>query len=168
MKWIFQDALKRAMGASALVWCHALVHAQSTQLNFAFDNWMVAAPDSISSIPGTFNPADGPPGSYLGPGYTASLFFLNGVVTNWPVFDTSDPALFAPADTPYYGDGYFDPEDVYLTPATNRTVTVQVRAWYNGHGAYTNYAQASAAGHNVGESNPVEIIMAIGSQDPTR
>lgn len=156
------------MGASALVWCHALVHAQSTQLNFAFDNWMVAAPDSISSIPGTFNPADGPPGSYLGPGYTASLFFLNGVVTNWPVFDTSDPALFAPADTPYYGDGYFDPEDVYLTPATNRTVTVQVRAWYNGHGAYTNYAQASAAGHNVGESNPVEIIMAIGSQDPTR
>jgi len=60
-------------------------------------------PVTISSALGTFNAADGPGGAYVGADYTASLYFLNGVVTNQAVFDNSSPILFAPANTLFYG-----------------------------------------------------------------
>jgi hypothetical protein len=142
----------------------------------SFDNINVGpgpAPVTISSAPGTFNPADGLAGAYLGSDYTASLYFLNGTITNPAVFDSSNPMLFSPADVVFYGttgvqtngSGFFDRGTVYLSAAANLygPVTVEVRAWYSGGGAYTSYAQALAAGQNVGESNPVSLTLA----DPT-
>jgi hypothetical protein len=48
-----------------------------------------------------------------------------------------------------------------LSAASGVYVTVQVRAWYNGGGAYTSYNQALAAGQNVGESIPVPVNLAL-------
>jgi hypothetical protein len=148
----------------------------SGQGYMSFDNIYVSpgpAPVTISSAPGTFNPADGPAGAYVGSDYTASLYFLNGTITDQAVFDSSNPMLFSPADVQFYGitgvqtngSGLFNGGTPYLSAATNLygPVTVQVRAWYNGGGAYTSYAQALAAGQNVGESNPVSLRLA----DPT-
>src|SRR5882757_9840518 len=76
------------------------------QGNLFFDNVNVIpglAPVTISSAPGTFNPADGPGGAYVGADYTASLYFLNGIVTNQAVFDSSNPILSAAFDTPFAG-----------------------------------------------------------------
>jgi hypothetical protein len=140
----------------------------------SFDNIGVMpgpAPVSISSAPGTFNPADGPAGAYLGSDYTASLYFLNGTITDEAVFDSSNPMLFLPADVQFDGTTGFQPNGaggfnrgaVYLSAATGYNVTVQVRAWYNGGGVYTSYDQALATGQNVGESNPVSLTLA----DPT-
>src|SRR6267154_4432079 len=153
------------------------------QGNLFFDNVNVIpglAPVTISSALGTFNPADGPAGAYVGADYTASLYFLNGTVTNQAVFDSSNPILFAPANTffagatglgpnhgPYVdGAGLFAADQVYLSAATSQTVTVQVRAWYNGGGVYTSYAQAMAAGQNIGEANPVSVFLAEGLAAP--
>jgi hypothetical protein len=148
----------------------------SGQGYMSFDNVYVepgTAAVTIRSGPGTFNPADGPAGAYLGSDYTASLYFLNGTTTNQAVFDSSNPMSFSPADVQFYGttgvqtngSGFFYQGVVYLSAATNLygPVTVQVRAWYNGGGAYTSYDQALAAGQNVGESNPVSLRLA----DPT-
>src|SRR5882724_3547046 len=149
------------------------------QGNLFFDNVSGStspAPVTISSAPGTFNPADGPGGAYVGADYTASLFFLNGIVPNQAVFDSSNPILFAPANTLFAGAtglspnhgpfldgaGLFAADQVYLSAATGQTVTVQVRAWYNGGGVYTSYAQAMAAGQNIGEANPVSVFLAEG------
>ncbi len=150
-----------------------------SQGNLAFDNYFVIpgpAPVTISSTFGTFNPDDGPAGACLGADYTASLYFLNGTIPNQAVFDSSNPILFAPANTGFLGvtgvspdhgpevdgAGIFGPFDVYLSAATSQNVTVQVRAWYNGGGSYTSYDQALAAGQNVGKSNPVPLRLAIG------
>jgi hypothetical protein len=148
----------------------------------SFDNLYVSpvpAAITISSALGTYNPADGPAGAYVGSNYTASLYFENGTITGQAVFDSSDPMLFASADVAFFGttgtgtghglsgdfSGFFDGGVVYLSAATNLygPVTVEVRAWYNGGGAYTSYDQALAAGQNVGESNPVSLYLA----DPT-
>jgi len=134
-------------------------------------------PVTISSALGTFNAADGPGGAYVGADYTASLYFLNGVVTNQAVFDNSSPILFAPANTLFYGTtglapahgptvdgaGLFQGGDPILP--TTGIVTAQVRAWYNGGGLYTSYAQALAAGQNVGESIPVPVLLGVGTQN---
>jgi len=151
------------------------------QGNLFFDNVYGStspAPVTISSAPGTFNPADGPGGAYVGADYTTSLYFLNGVVTNQAVFDSSNPILFAPANTLFYGitgigpthgptvdgAGLFQGGDVILP--TTGTVTIQVRAWYNGGGLYTSYDQALAAGQNAGEANPVSLYLAIADLVP--
>ena len=151
------------------------------QGNVSFDNIYGStspAPVTISSAPGTFNPADGPGGAYVGADYTTSLYFLNGVVTNQAVFDSSNPILFAPANTLFYGitgigpthgptvdgAGLFQGGDVILP--TTGTVTIQVRAWYNGGGLYTSYDQALAAGQNAGEANPVSLYLAIADLVP--
>lgn len=147
-----------------------------SQGSFAFDN-IFNAPDAliaISKAPGTFNPADGPAGAYLGSDYTASAYYLNGTVTNQAVFDSSNPILFPSADTSFLGTtstganssgGLFD--GGFVTLPTTGTVTVQVRAWYNGGGLYTSFDQARAEGQNVGESNPVSLGLAVGSEFPT-
>jgi len=153
------------------------------QGNLFFDNVNGStspAPVTISSATGTFNPADGPGGAYVGADYTASLYFLNGTVTNQGVFDNSNPILFAPANTLFAGvtglgpdhgptvdfAGLFDDQSVYLSSATGQVVTIQVRAWYNGGGLYTSYDQAFAAGQNVGEGNPVSVLLAQGLSLP--
>jgi hypothetical protein len=145
-----------------------------------FSNYAPDAPVTISTAPGTFNPANGQAGAYVGSDYTASLFFLNGIITDQVVFDSSHPILFAAADTQFLGvtgtapdhgpnvdfAGFFG-RGVYLSAASSNTVTIQVRAWYNGGGLYTSYAQALAAGHNVGESNPVSVYLATGLANPS-
>jgi len=153
------------------------------QGNLAFNNVFGStspAPVTISSAPGTFNPADGPGGAYVGGDYTASLYFLNGIVTNQAVFDSSNPILSAPFDTPFDGAtglgpnhgptvdgaGLFAGNQNYLAAATGQSVTIQIRAWYNGGGLYTSYAQALAAGQNVGEGNPVSLFLAQGLANP--
>ena len=55
---------------------------------------------------------------------------------------------------------------IFLGNASGRSVTVQVRAWYNGGGVYTSYDQALAAGQNVGESIPVSLTLAITGPEP--
>jgi len=152
------------------------LHAYS-QGNFVFDNFIdtaAGAPVTISAVPGTFNPANGPAGAYIGSDYTASLFFLNGTVTAPAVFDSSSPVFFPSADTQFFGttgfnadgSGFFEGGIVYLAPASGIYVTVQIRAWYRGNGLYTSYAQALAAGQNVGESNPVAVQLAVGLANP--
>jgi len=151
------------------------------QGNLFFDNVNVIpglAPVTISSAPGTFNPADGPGGAYVGADYTASLYFLNGIVPNQAVFNSSNPILFAPANTLFAGATGLSPnhgpfldgaglfaDGIVMLPTTG-TVTVQVRAWYNGDGLYTSYSQAMAAGQNVGEANPVSLFLAQGLAAP--
>lgn len=149
------------------------------QGSLVFDNidGTPPTPVRISGVPGTFNPADGPGGAYVGSNYTASLFFLNGIVTNQMVFDSRGPMLFVPADTHFYGltggsptgyqpAGSFFGDVVDLSAASGQVVTVQVRAWYNGGGLYASYFDALAAGQNVGESNPVLVYLALGTESP--
>jgi hypothetical protein len=141
------------------------------------------APVTISSSTGAFNPADGLGGAYVGSDYTASAYYLNGIVTDQAVFDNSNPILFAPADTLFFGATGFAPAHGpssdeaglfnHVGPATLPTfgegpgnVTVQVRAWYNGGGLYTSYDQALAAGQNVGESIPVSLLLSFGASPP--
>jgi len=156
---------------------HSRLHGQGT---LSFDNIFTAvngppAPVTISTFEGTFNPSDGQPGAYVGSNYTASLFFLNGTITDQALFDSMSPVLVATADTKFFGttgtgpghgfsgdgSGFFQGPVVYLGSATSREVTVQVRAWYNGDGVYTSYAQASAAGHNVGESTLIPLMLGL-------
>jgi len=54
--------------------------------------------------------------------------------------------------------GFFDGGQVRLVGQTDFNVTVRVRAWYNGGGVYSSYAQALAAGHNVGQSNLLPLF----------
>src|SRR6266496_186454 len=62
-----------------------------TQGRVAFNNYDYPAPITISTNPGTFNPADGPAGAYVGADYTASLFYVAGTVTNQAQFDSLNP-----------------------------------------------------------------------------
>jgi hypothetical protein len=168
---------ERAIPVLILLCLAPRLYAQGT---VDFSNYGPGAPVTISTTPGTFNPANGQAGDYLGSDYTASLFFLNGTITDQTVFDDSNPILFSEADTQFLGvtgtppdhgpnidfAGYFG-RGVYLSAASSFYVTIQVRAWYNGGGIYTSYAQALAAGQNVGESNPVAIFLAQGLAQPT-
>jgi hypothetical protein len=164
--------MKKPSAILLVLWLPLCVYSQG---NFSFDNIFNApnAPVTISTELGTFNPADGPAGAYVGSDYTASAYYLNGTVTDPALFDSSNPILFPPADTQFLGTtsagpnsdgGFFDGGPVTLP--TTGIVTVQVRAWYNGGGLYSSYTQALAAGQNVGESNPVSLPLAIGSQNP--
>jgi hypothetical protein len=116
------------------------------------------------------NPANGAAGAYLGSNYTASLFFVNGTVTNQSLFDSLGP-LWA-ADSSFYGTtglqpdhgpaidgaGLFDGGQRILSPA-GFNVTIQVTAWYNGGGLFSSYAQALAAGQNTGRSLLVPVVL---------
>ena len=140
------------------------------QGSLVFDNIVTGptpgtSPVSISTAPATFNPADGPPGAYVGADYTASLFWLSGTITNQALFDSLNPiwvkdALFIGTTGPPSGgaNGFFDGGTVIL-PQSGFFVTVQVRAWYNGGGIFTSYEAAKAAGHNVGLSNLLPLIV---------
>ena len=131
-----------------------------------FDNFSPGlAPVTITTVAGTFNPADGPAGAYVGSNYTASLFFVNGTVPDLTSFDSLNPIWVA--DARFFGttgtgpghgvggdgSGFFDGGTPSLSGQTSFIVTFQVRSWYNGSGLYTSYAQALAAGHNTGASN---------------
>jgi hypothetical protein len=152
-----------------------------SQGNFNFDNIGVnpgPAPVTVSSEPGTFNPADGPAGAYLGSNYSASLYYLSGAISDPAVFNSSNPILFVFADTQFLGttgtgpghglsgdgSGFFDGGNVTLP--TRGQITAQIRAWYNGGGLYTSYDQALAAGQNVGKSIPVPLVLEYGSFPP--
>ena len=154
------------------------------QGDFAFNNVFTAVgvPVTINTSPGTFNPADGPADAYVGSNYTASLYFLNGTVTDQTLFDSSNPILFPSANTLFFGAtgfapvhgptsdgaGLFDGGDVILPTVgmAGGHVTVQVRAWYNGDGLYSSYDQSLTAGQNVGESIPVPLVLNFGAGFP--
>ncbi len=135
----------------------------------AFNNYDFPAPITISTNPGTFNPAAGPAGAYVDADYTASLFYIAGTVTNRARFDSLNPIWLVDANFfgttgtgpghGYNGDGsgFFDGPTVYL-PVGVLEVTFQVRAWYNGNGLYTSYAQALAGGHGIPE--PSTFVLA--------
>ena len=99
------------LAASVVLALHA--HGQGSIM---FNNvFPITAPVTISAVPGTFNPTDGPAGAYVGSNYTASLFFVNGTVTNQTVFDSLNPtwvanAVFFGGD----GAGFFDGGQVRL------------------------------------------------------
>jgi hypothetical protein len=159
------------------IWLPAQVYSQGS---FVFGNYVLAGPPpvTISAIIGTFNPPNGPGGAFVGADYTASLCYLIGTVTDQAIFDSSSPILVSNADTRFFGttgtgpthgfdgdgSGFFYRGIVSLP--TTGTVTIQVRGWYNGGGLYTSYAQALAAGQNVGESNPVSVDLATGLANP--
>jgi hypothetical protein len=170
--------MKQATVSLVLVLCLPL--GAFSQGRFQFNNIYTDPPGTaavtISTLPGAFNPANGPPGAYVGSNYSASLFWLNGTFENQTDFEGNNPMLYGPADTLFLGttgttgigtghgpsgdgSGFFDGGIVYLLDATGPRVTVQVRAWYNGGGAYASYEQALAAGQNVGRSNPVGVIL---------
>jgi hypothetical protein len=116
------------------------------------------SPVTISTVSGMFNPSDGPPGAFVGSSYSVSLVFVNGTVTSQTAFDNLGPiwvadALFAgTTGNGADGAGFFDAGTPQLRGQTDLYVTVQLRAWFNGNGAYTSYTQSLAAGHNVGIS----------------
>jgi hypothetical protein len=147
-----------------------------------FDNFTGSpgpAPVTISAIPGKYNLANGPAGAYVGSDYTASLYYANGLTGGEAVFDLVG-ILYAPANTRFNGTtgfapehgpdadhaGLFDGQNVYITTALLQQVTVQVRVWYNGGGAYHSYDEALAAGQNVGKSNLVDVYLSLESMPP--
>jgi hypothetical protein len=107
----------------------------------------------------------------VGLDYTASLYFVNGTVTNQVEFEAKIPVLVPGADTLFFGttgtgpdhgpygdgSGLFYGGRVFV-PASEWEVTVQVRAWYNAGGVYRSYAEALAASHNAGKSNLVRLV----------
>jgi hypothetical protein len=162
MKWLLQ----------AMIIGVVLAQRAIGQGHVSFDNFASAlAPVTINALPGASNPAAGPAGAFVGSNYTASLFWLNGTITNQALFNSSNPIwvkdvlFFGTTGTgPSHGfdgdgSGFFDTGQVVLVPQTDFNVTLRVRAWYNGGGVYMSYAQAQAAGHNVGESNLLPLYM---------
>ena len=154
-----------------------LPFAAFSQGRVTFDNIFTGTvagttPVTISTLPGTFNPNDGPPGAYLGADYTASLYYLPGTVTNQLEFDSRNSIWAADASFAgttgtgpghgYAGDGsgFFDGGTVQLF-GVGLELTFQVRAFYNGNGLFTTYEQAQAAGHNVGRSNLVPLFLTL-------
>ena len=130
----------------------------------AFNNVVPdTSPVTISSTPGTFNPSDGPPGAFVGSSYSVSLVFVNGTVTSQTAFDNLGPiwvadALFAgTTGNGADGAGFFDSYTPQLKGQTDFYVTAQIQAWFNGNGAYASYAQALAAGHNIGLSKLIPL-----------
>jgi hypothetical protein len=127
-------------------------------------------PVTITTVPGMSNPTNGDAGAYLGSNYTASLFFVNGTVTNQSAFDSLGPRWAA--DVPFLGTtgllpdhgpaidgaGLFDGGRITLSPA-EPIVTIQVSAWYNGGGLFSSYSQALAAGQNTGQSILVPMVL---------
>jgi len=125
------------------------------------------APVTISTNAGEFNPADGLPGAFVGSSYSVTLVFVNGTISDQSIFDTSNPIWVADAQffgttgTGLDGAGFFDGRTVQLTGQTSLIVTFQLWGWYNGGGQYTSYAQALAAGHNVGLSNLIPLPVSL-------
>jgi len=130
----------------------------------SFDNISAGpAPVTIRTNPGTYNPSDGPAGDYVGSSYSVSLVFVNGTVSDQSIFDSSNPiwvkdaTFFGTTGTGGDGAGFFDGASPQLNGQTDFYVTAQLQAWFNGNGAYTSYAQALAAGHNVGLSKLIPL-----------
>src|SRR5260221_6261134 len=134
------------------------------QGSFEFDNFSASPSNpafvTINTGPGTFNPADGPAGALVGSNYTASPYYLEGTVTDQALFDSSNPILFASGNTLFFGTTARNGSDGaglfsgFVTLPTTGTVTVQVRAWYNGGCLLTSYFPGPAAGTNLGQSKP--------------
>lgn len=157
-----------------LMSCTGLAVQAYGQGDVIFDNVSLGlAPVTISAAAGTFNPGDGPAGGYVGSNYSASLFFVNGTVTNQAGYDSLSPIWVG--DALFFGttgtgtghgingdgSGFFYGGIPPVNGLSESTVTFQVRAWYNGGGLYTSYAQALAAGHNVGESNLIPKLIIL-------
>jgi len=160
MKTLFSILL--LAGASILT-CHA-------QGRVGFDNFSAGfSTVTIRTDPGAYNPADGPPGAYVGSSYSVTLVFVNGTISDQSIFDASNPIWVADAvfsgttgigpGHGFYGDGsgFFDGATPQVFGQTSEIVTFQLRSWFNGGGQYTGYAQAQAAGHNVGLSGLVPV-----------
>jgi hypothetical protein len=169
----------------ALRWIslHIVAFAISSlgQGRVTFDNISAGlAPVTISTNAGTFNPADGSSGAYVGSSYSVTLVFVNGTITDQSVFDASNPIWMA--DALFFGttgvgpghgpggdlSGFFDGGSPQAFGQTSEFLTFQLWAWYNGGGQYTSYSQALAAGHNVGFSNllPLQIPLTPGVTRP--
>jgi len=140
----------------------------------AFNNYAPGlSPVTISTAPGTFNPVNGPAGALVGSNYSASLWFVSGIVTNQAAFDALNPVWLA--DVPFFGttgsgpghgidgdgSGFFDGGTPRVTGVIGTYATFEVLAWYNGGGLYGSYAQAVAAGHNVGQSKLLPVYISI-------
>jgi hypothetical protein len=141
-----------------------LTVSSSGQGRVSFNNLFPdMAPVTIRTNQGAFNPSDGPPGAFVGSMYTATLVFVNGTITDQSIFEASNPIWVA--DTVFYGTtgngadgaGFFDGALPQVFGQTSLIVTFQIRSWFNGGGQYTSYAQAAAAGHNVGFSVLVPV-----------
>jgi hypothetical protein len=171
MKTLFSILL--LAGASTLT-CHA-------QGRVIFDNISPGlAPVTIRTNAGTFNPADGPPGAYVGSSYSVSLVFVNGTIFSQSIFEASNPIWVA--DAVFFGttgigpghgpggdlSGFFDGGGPQIFGQTSEIVTFQLLAWFNGGGQYTSYAQSQAAGHNVGISvlMPLQVTLPPGPAGP--
>jgi len=169
----------------ALLWITlqavAVAISSNGQGRVAFNNLDSGqSPVTISSISGTFNPANGPAGAYVGSEYTVSLIWVNGTINSQNQFDGLGP-IWA-ADVVFFGttgigpghgyngdgSGFFDGNSVTLMNQVSFNVTVQLLAWFNGNGLYSSYAQALGAGQNVGRSNllPLNATPAPGPPTP--
>ena len=138
------------------------------------------APVTIRTNAGGFNPADGPPGAYVGSSYSVTLVFVNGTISDQSIFDASNPIWVA--DAVFFGttgigpghgpggdlSGFFDGGGPQIFGQTSEIVTFQLLAWFNGGGQYTSYAQSQAAGHNVGISvlMPLQVTLPPGPAGP--
>src|SRR5688572_17208478 len=126
-----------------IVFIPAMVLAVQTrgQGVIQFNNFTGAlSPVTIATAPGAFNPADGPPGAFVGSNYSASLFFVNGTVTSQAAFDSLAPiwradALFfgTTGIGPSHGiggdlSGFFEGGEARLFGQTDFNVTVQIWA----------------------------------------
>lgn len=133
------------------------------------------APVTINTASGMFNPADGPAGAWVGSNYSASLLYVPGIVTDQGVFDSLNPVWLG--DAIFWGTtgtgsghglggdgaGFFDGGSPIVTglQGTGVDATFQVLAWYNGVGLYGGYAEALAAGHNVGQSKLISVVITL-------
>ena len=151
-----------------------MVVSSRGQGRVAFDNFATGfSTVTIRADLGRYNPADGPPGAYVGSNYTATLVFVNGTITDQSVFNASNPIWVA--DALFFGttglgpghgwdsdgSGFFDGDTPQLSGRTSEIVTFQIRSWYNGSGQFTSYAQALAAGHNVGLSSLISVPVTL-------
>ena len=152
----------------------SMVLSSRGQGRVIFDNQTPTfSPVTIRTDAGMYNSADGPPGAYIGSSYSVTLVFVNGTISDQSVFDASNPIWVA--NTVFFGttgigpghglggdnSGFFDGGGPQVFGQTTPIVTFQLRAWFNGGGQYTSYAQAQAAGHNVGLSVLVPVLVTL-------
>jgi len=136
---------------------------------FAFDNLSQSNGVVPVTIGSNSVASEGAVGAYIGSSYTASLFYETGGGLSQSAFDAASPIYFAAADTQFIGTTGGSPTTDgaglfgggFQTLPVTGTVSVEIRAWWNGNGV-SSYAQALAAGYNTGESIPVSVTLATG------
>jgi hypothetical protein len=136
------------------------------QGSFNFGNTFDSARAIMTGDPSNPSPIN----SFVGSDYSVAFYWANG-------FGAAEGSLsLLPATiTAFFGAtgggptvdgaGLFDIGTVNLAAATGQQITGQVVAWYNG-GQYATYADALAAGVNVGRSTTFDLTLATGVIQP--